>query len=301
MQANTFQNIAPGQSIAPSAPAAEAENAFDETLDKIRKGRFKSISSTEMNALSDEFAVRVLYGGLTRNGKIERMQIMADDIFDAVYQSEPERLTKPEQDAAKKRIGEQLDDEDYQATKRFSIYRLYKEKYGEMPTRHIRIERPINDKSPGLMPPDKADTFFVEILPNNERGRYEELFDATADEQVIERLRQLAESDKQDLNPRSVEILQHDAEVIMNVDAAFVRPDKARDIASNDTPATAAPATDTGDKASDKEADKTDSGSVSPLDAPEKRAAHKKEYLAAYAEDPNAMAYRQKVASLNPA
>lgn len=44
-----------------------------------------------------------------------------------------------------------------------------------------------------------------------------------------------------------------------------------------------------------------DSGSVSPLDAPEKRAAHEKEYLAAYAENPNAMAYRQKVASLNPA
>lgn len=183
---------------------------FDKTLDKLRKGNFKTVSAKDINALSDKFGIRVLYGGLTRTGEVERIEIMADDVFDAINRLAPDRLTEAERTASNQRLQDKADDRAFQATHRSKIYRDYYKEFGENPTRFIKVDR--IKGNPKL---------FVEISPNNERGKYTEI-DTPNHADVVKRLRELALRDKETLNPRSVEILQNDVGSIIDGDARYV-------------------------------------------------------------------------------
>lgn len=207
------------------APARETDD-IDITLDKIRKGSFGRITDAEMSAIERKYGIQVLYGGLTKVGKQERIEVMADDILDRIHDLDPDRLSSDEKLAARKRIAAKTDKKIYQATKRLGIYNLYEKQFGELPTRHIKIDLPIALTSLDLIEGFKGDPykFYVEIAPNDERGEYED-FDAKTEEEVVAKLRELAERDKKKLSPRSVEILQNDNRVLASDDARYAKPE----------------------------------------------------------------------------
>jgi hypothetical protein len=168
-------------------------------LDKLRKGKFSTISEKEIDLLDDAIGLIIAFGGigdLTKAGVTQWLENMKEDLLLRTFEVMPEYLTEKEKKYYAE-LGEtrsKKDDDEKQIE--YNFLRDYGAKFGEMPTRYIKYNEVMDE---------------LEIYPSGEtKSDGEDLFRGEyTNDGLLDYVHGIAIKDKKNLNPRSVEILQH--------------------------------------------------------------------------------------------
>lgn len=191
---------------------------IDSIITRMLEGKTDKISVKELMALDEAVNFSIITGGfghLTKTGISDFIERHQDEIIERINYIMPDRLPENERIKATERSQVRSTQRELDKNAQHDIIRSFIEKYGEPPTRFIKVNNVIEVGGNELLE--------VEVYPFSETGS-SGLYDFNNINDAVEFLHNIMQNDKRDQNPKSVEIAQRDNGAIIGWTAAENEP-----------------------------------------------------------------------------